>query len=472
MEAAGNSTVHEIRAVDSSISIKAGENNTFYNVITKGSALTLEATNGLLGMREEPHIDGSISGGTDCGEYGQRVFILLDEGDTNDTASVSLSGASIGTEDNRLIVDIPEAVTLKIPVVGDLYIDSLELIPQKAAVDADGDGTPDTDEDGNVIWAETGTEDGIVYVDVHITADDLGFNLTRADHPDNPQVNEYTAPEMDPETGKPGDDVTGDHLDHIKDETHTGDLPFQTNEEIAQRIVATYGDDWAELLDAEQIKQILADETVRDAVLENLSDEEIQTILKKFRTDENPVSDADKNLTEQIISSGDESWKEVLKQILSDRIDEIAKADDAGVITPDVTKLTDEEILAILNGYTPAEEDADTYRQTQFDQISSLAANEAAAEARVTALNESLPDEGKLTDEKIAELKDALLNNTEAPEWLTDDNIGTLLAALRTDEYPASAADKALAEQIIGNGRGQNEGWKEALESGSRRQNR
>ena len=169
LNATGDVNLYQIRAVDSTVKIEAGKGATdisdggslrFDNAIIRESDLVL-AANDTIGMHQRE------GGGTDCSEYGQRVFIQVDEDDTDAVSSLTLTAnGQIGEEDNHLVVDIPEAVTLKIPVVGDLFADSLELEPKVT---------------------RSGEEK-----DVRITKDDLAYDLIKpVGHPDNPMVNEF-----------------------------------------------------------------------------------------------------------------------------------------------------------------------------------------------------------------------------------------------------------------------------------------
>ena len=308
--------------MDSTASIEAGAGKTsvteggslrFDNAIIRNSDLILTA-NDTMGMHQR---DG---GGTNCGDYGQygqRTFIQVED----DASSLTLTArGQLGEEDNHLIVDIPEAVTLLVPEVGDMYVDSLELDPK-------------------VI--RSGEEKG-----VYLTAGDLAYDLVQPiDHPDNPMVNEYYGTEV--ETGEP---VNGDRLDHIKDELHSNALPFETNEKVAEAIVERKGTDWVDVLDEGVVKALIADELSNETILDLVSQTVIDSVLDGMHTEEAPVSDADRELASWIVDNND-GYEELAQRLA------------------DGETLTDEEITDILTNYAPDSESEEAWRDAQLSAI-------------------------------------------------------------------------------------------------------
>ena len=461
-----NSTICEIRAIDSTVSISAKEDNVFDNAILKRSALTLAAENGRLGMRMDQQPDGSTAGGTVLYDQeidannGRKAVILLDKDDTDSTASISLSGAQIGSAGNRLQVDIPEAVTLHIPAVGDLYLDSQVLVPQK-----------------------TNAADGSFY-DVEITAADLGFGLARVVLPTNPKANEYIAPDVNTEGSGIGDEVKGDYLEHITDETHSGALPedLQNNEGIARRIVGKIREkleadpayDWTELFDEDQILAVLADPEARKELLALVSEEEIMEILSDLRGNDT-VSDEDRDLAAWILENGDaDSWKTVLEELLAQRTGDIesalaaladaqasgdtdAEAAAEAALAAAVDSLTDAEISAIVDGYVPAEGDpaGETDRELAARLIRSGDDWKTALEQLLAQKIENIvsgyaalaeAQESGDTD-AVAAAETAL---AAAIGGLTDDEILALVTGYApADEAAAEAWREARLEEII-----------------------
>ncbi len=388
ISAAKDVDLYQIRCVDGTVTITAGEDLRFDNAIVRRSELNLTAGD-TLGMRE--------GGGTLCGEYGQRNFIQVDQDDTDATSHISLSAAGqLGEEDNRLIVDIPEAVTLYVPTVGDMYVDSLTLFPR-------------VEREGEVR-------------DVRITADDLCYDLIKpVAHPDNPQENEYSGVEVGT-----GEDVTGDLLAHIRDEKHASELPFQTSDEIAAAIVDRKGSDWADGLDEDAVKALIGDEHANETILSAISDDTVTRTLEGMRSTEKPVSDTDRAIADWIIRN-------------NPGYEELAARIDAG------ETLTDDEISALLTGFTPAPGGEQDWRNAQMAAILSTPDEHGdlnGAAELLSALKTSTDD-----GEKQA-LLSALLEiqtadgSTEQP---FSDLVG-LVGELLTDEEKEALKHQALLD--------------------------
>ncbi|MBQ4596421.1 MAG: hypothetical protein IJB14_05560 [Firmicutes bacterium] len=311
--AGSDGEVHEIRAYDSDLNMDMGGDLRFDNAIVRMTDLTLAAGK-VLRMRE--------GGGNDCSEYGQHAFIQIDEDDTAADSSITLSGEeSIGESDCTLIVDIPEDITLVIPKVGDLYLESLEIIPQKE----NADGDPEY---------------------IRITADDLKFGVDSVTHPDNPKVNEFTGTEVESH-----EKIEGDYLDHIVDELRPEDLPFQTPEEIAERVIDQKGDDWLTIVNSEAVVKVIEDSKLGKDIVTLATDDQIDNVLSNLRTNDKTASSTDKELAEWVIKNT-KAYPQLKGKLESGQ------------------KLTDEEILSVVNGYEPSDsKDKKAWREKKISGI-------------------------------------------------------------------------------------------------------
>ncbi|NLF11017.1 MAG: hypothetical protein GX597_04435, partial [Anaerolineaceae bacterium] len=217
-DAEGDILFDNMGSVYSTAAMGAGGDILFDSIIAKGSDITLAA-------------QGSIArnNGIECGEYGNRAFIKYAEEDTDATAGLSLSaGNAIASEDSRLIVDIPAAVTLNMPHVGDFHIDALRLI----LADYDGEGNP-----VEILVGET----PILAVEM-------------VGHPDNPKINEFLGRDtVDHET-----ELDGDHLKWIEDQFLQAALDAQSVEELAAWIMlrAERGE-WTQALEQAVVQSLL-----------------------------------------------------------------------------------------------------------------------------------------------------------------------------------------------------------------------
>ena len=396
----GDIIIEKIRADHGQIGMEAGGDIRFDNAMIHASGLSMSA-DGTLGMRE--------GGGTYCGEYGQRAYIEVDP-DGSDRSTLQLSGASIGNEDNRLIVDIPQDVTLQIDRVGNLYLDALQIIPE--------------------VQKKDGT-----YEEARVTALDPALRIDRVSHPDNPMVNEYTGTEV-----KSGQSVDGDWLEHITDEVHTGAIPLQENGEIAQRIVEKKGDGWASVIDSDAVAALLADQTQSTAITATVTEEDLRRVIEGMRGETQVPSTADRNLTDWILNNTD-SWKKTLDPELVSQVE--AKLED-----PESEPLTDEEILAVVENFTPDEDEEEAWREARLTEIISTA-DENGDPAGIKALVQALKQ--KESEEERIALLTALLDlqtaedSTEEPVKELEALIGSLL----TDEEKEALYAAALGEAQI-----------------------
>ncbi|MBR3587110.1 MAG: hypothetical protein IKO00_13900, partial [Oscillospiraceae bacterium] len=402
LNATGDVNLYQIRAVDSTVKIEAGKGATdisdggslrFDNAIIRKSDMAL-AANDTIGMHQRE------GGGTDCSEYGQRVFIRVDEDDTDAVSSLTLTAnRQIGEEDNHLVVDIPEAVTLKIPVVGDLFADSLELEPKVT---------------------RSGEEK-----DVRITKDDLAYDLIKpVGHPDNPMVNEFMGTEV--ETGK---NVDGDYLAHITDKIQSAELPFQTNEEIAGRIVDQKGSDWAEPLDKTTVLGLMEDPVSSETINAAVSENTISKVLEDLRTTEKPVSETDRELVSWIVDNNP-GYEELAKRLA------------------DGDTLTDDEVAAVLTNYSPDSTKEESWKNAQIAAILKTTdelSQPIGADALWTALKESNSE-----DEKLAILTALLdLQTADGSTVKPVTDLSGLLNSLLTEEEMAQLMEQAIAASEI-----------------------
>jgi len=217
---AGTVTADKVGSVSSDILWTAGKDILFDSIIAKESDVILEAGE-----------DIAKNTGIECGEYGVRAFIKFADTDTdaNSTLSLSAKGA-IASEDSRLIVDIPAAVTLQIPAVGDIHIDSLDLI-----------------------LGNENAEDPTKYDEVEVGDTPIpGVDIVT--HPDNPKVNEFN--------GYLGSDriteVDGDHLKEIEAQFLEMALSSQSPAELAAWIMERADrENWTEQLNAAVVESLL-----------------------------------------------------------------------------------------------------------------------------------------------------------------------------------------------------------------------
>lgn len=145
--------------------------------------------------------------GVSAGEYATRAYIKLAQTDSDVNAALSLAATGdIASEQSRLIVDIPAALTLNVPRVHDLHIDALRLI-----------------------LCNRNAEDPTKYDEVEIGGTPV-LAVDVATHPDNPKVNEFIGRDTnDHETKLDG----GDHLKWIEDQLLQALLESQTAGELA-----------------------------------------------------------------------------------------------------------------------------------------------------------------------------------------------------------------------------------------------
>ena len=381
--------VHEIRAYGSDLTMVMGGDLRFDNAIVRKTDLTLEA-GGILGMRAD--------GGNDCSEYGQHAFIQIDEADGALESSIKLSGKeSIGERDNTLIVDIPETIILQIPEVGDLFLDSLELIPQKVNANCDPEY-------------------------IRITADDLKFGIDSVTHPDNPKVNEYTGTEVESH-----ETIDGDYLAHIIDEIRTEKLPFQTVDEIVGRIMDQNGDDWLSIVNSDAVVQILEDSKANKDLVAIATEDQINAILNSFRTNNSTASSMDKDLAKWVIENSKE-YPELKEKL------------ESGV------ELSDKEILSVVNGYKPSGKEAvEDWRNKKINGIVT-AKDEDDSSIGATALWDAIKetDSEEETAALLAALLEIQLSEGGAVETIND--LEEVLMSLLSEEEIEAIKQVAIDE--------------------------
>jgi hypothetical protein len=392
VNAAGDGEIREIRAYGSHLAVVNGGDLRFDDAIVRATELILTA-GGVLGMRPD--------GGMDCSEYGQHAFIQIDEDDTAAASSITLTGkGSIGERNSTLIVDIPESITLKIPETGDLFLESLELIPQKK----NSKGEFET---------------------IRITLDDPMFGPDRVIHPDNPKINEFTGTEVESR-----EEISGDYLAFITDELHDQALPFMTTEELAAVILEQKGSEWASVIDAEEIKKILADTQTNTELTAFVTEEMIADILTGLRTDEETASSADKALAEWLVSST-EDYPELRERLESGDV------------------LTDEEILEIVSAYQPeSDEEKEVWRNIRIESIIA-AKDEDGGNAGTDALWDAIT--ATESDETKAALLTMLLEQqvTEGSAIKAISDITALIESLLTEEELAALKQASMDEAEI-----------------------
>ena len=216
----GSITADKTGSVNSKLNWTAGEDILFDSIIAKKSEVILAA-------------EGNIgkNSGIECGEYGERAFIKFADADTDADSGLSLTAkGAIASEDSRLIVDIPAAVTLNIPVAGNIHIDSLDLI-----------------------LGNRNAEDPTKYDEVEVgDTPILGVDIVT--HPDNPKVNEFT--------GYLGSDrvteLEGDHLKEIEKQFLEMALASQSPAELAAWIMERADrENWTSQLSAAVVESLL-----------------------------------------------------------------------------------------------------------------------------------------------------------------------------------------------------------------------
>ena len=299
--AAEDGRIPEIRAYGSDISMDMGRDLRFDNAIIRKTHMSLSAGK-TLGMRD--------GGGNDCSEYGRHAFIQIDRDDTDADSSLALTGKeSIGERNSTLIVDIPESITLLVPQAGDMFIESLELIPE--------------------ICGPSGT-----FEEVRVSESDPGLGLDRVSHPDNPKINEFSGTEVDTK-----EDISGDWLSHITDEVKAEDLPWKTSEELAQSLMTLMGESWLTIVNDEAVIKLIEDAVAGKGYTDLLTDDEIADMIRLLCHNETVPCDADRQLAAWIIMNT-EAYPELRKRL-----------EEGG-------ELSDSEILEVTAGYQPSEEKA------------------------------------------------------------------------------------------------------------------
>ena len=222
--AKGTILVDNTGAVDSQLTWTAGGDILIDSIIAKGSEIALSAA-------------GTITkwSGIQCGEYGSRAFIKYADTDTHSNSKLSLSAGSLGVPQSWFLVDVPKTVTVELPKVGDVYLDSLELILQM--------DTGDLDEYGQTVYQTLPVgSDPILTVD-HVT------------HPDNPKIDEFLGKIFD-ELGASVYD--GDFLLALEKVLQNAPLDMENPEELAAWIMERADrDSWVSQLNREAILEIL-----------------------------------------------------------------------------------------------------------------------------------------------------------------------------------------------------------------------
>ena len=240
----GSITMTKIRTWQTTTDFRAGADMGFDDWMSAESKNTV-SVGGTFGIRPQ----GGTSFETYEQGYGNRAFVKYADTDNNTNALFSLSAGSVGTRDNWLVVDIPSELTMKLPKVGDLYVDALELIvAQKQTM------TP--------VW---------------MTRDDLlldGYCITTRD---NPKINEFSG--RDPKTGKEG--LVGDYLKNISTETAETTFKLPESADLAHRFTAG-GGKLEDILDGAAVKAMIGKELDSKALAGILGDQKRAELLQNL----------------------------------------------------------------------------------------------------------------------------------------------------------------------------------------------
>lgn len=240
----GSITLTKLRTWKTTTDFRAGADMGFDDWMSEASKNTV-SVGGTFGMRPQ----GGTSFETYEQGYGNRAFVKYADTDNNTNALFSLSAGSVGTKDNWLVVDIPAELTMKLPKVGDLYVDILELIVAQ-------------EQSMKPIW---------------MTQDDLlldGYCITTRD---NPKVNEF--PGRDPETGKEG--LVGDYLKNISTETAETTFKLPESADLAHRFTAG-GRNLEDILDGVAVKSMIGAELDSKALAGILGDQKREELLQNL----------------------------------------------------------------------------------------------------------------------------------------------------------------------------------------------
>ena len=240
----GSVTLTKLRTWQTTTDFQAGADMRFDDWMSAESKNTV-SVGGTFGVRTQ----GGTSFETYEQGYGNRAFVKYADTDNNTNALFSLSAGSVGTTDNWLVVDIPAELTMKLPKVGDLYVDVLELIVAQ-------------EQSMKPIW---------------MTQDDLlldGYCITTRD---NPKVNEF--PGRDPETGKEG--LVGDYLKNISTETAETTFKLPESADLAHRFTAG-GRNLEDILDGVAVKSMIGAELDSKALAGILGDQKREELLQNL----------------------------------------------------------------------------------------------------------------------------------------------------------------------------------------------
>ena len=247
----GDITLTKIRTMNTTTGFTAGADMRFDDWMSEKSYNTV-AVGGTFGMRE--------NGGTSFEDYekgyGNRAFIKYAAGDTNANALLSVSAGNVGEADNRLVVDIPAALTMKMPNVGNAYIDALELIL--------ADSTSFDSETGKYNETWLSSENNLL----------TGYFVTTVD---NPKINEFLA--RDPATGK--ENLQGDKLNHITDKNVQTEFEIPETEALADRFV-NGTNTLNSVLDKTVVMGMLGNELTGKVLAEIISDEKREELLNSL----------------------------------------------------------------------------------------------------------------------------------------------------------------------------------------------
>ncbi|MCL2632337.1 MAG: hypothetical protein FWD45_04560, partial [Coriobacteriia bacterium] len=307
------------------ISSKGWGDILFDAIISKESDIEFFA-GGVIGIRD----------GEECGEYGDRAFIKYDDDDNNSNSRLSLAAlVSIGNADSWLIIDIPEQLTLKIPYVGDIFIDALELIL----------GVFNTDPSDDAIYDEVKIGNKPI----------LACNLDIITHPDNPKINEFSghipyAPEIIKE---------GDYLEFINRQLLQVLNGLQTPEEFAAWIMERAGrDEWTAALNKAVVQLLLGKEDgipvewllellEMDDIITLLNDDQIKALLESYLELEDEDLEELLNLAELAKLLTDLHLQDIYDALSEEQLEALAELrDELGL--PDDTTLTLEELLLFI----------------------------------------------------------------------------------------------------------------------------
>ena len=195
LAAKGSIRFDSLGSVAGTVELTAGSDIRFDSITGNGSRIALDAGRNI-GMLD----------GVSAGEYGTRAYIKLAQTDSDANAALSLAATGdIASEQSRLIVDIPAALTLNVPRVHDLHIDALRLI-----------------------LGNRNAEDPSKYNEVEIGGTPV-LAVDVVTHPDNPKVNEFIGRNTNDHETK----LDGDHLKWIEDQLLQPLLESQTAGELA-----------------------------------------------------------------------------------------------------------------------------------------------------------------------------------------------------------------------------------------------